>query len=169
MYSNRRSFLRASSLLVCGSLLRPRALFAFGEKTPGVLSFDATELHLVDTVSSYSSVVRLTGASVLGHFRPESGSGLHALVQVTDFMKAADALLRAPFKKFYAKENSLSFVAQGSGHVIENLSAGDFARRLAQLSSKDNVFFAQDRKSHTSELQSQSNLVCRLLLEKKKT
>src|SRR5256886_12270012 len=168
MISDRRSFLRVGSLLVCGGLLRPRSLFAF-EKTPGVPSFDATELHLVDTVSSYSSVVRLTGASVLGHFRPESGSGLHALVQVTDFMKAADALLRAPFKKFYAKENSVSFVAQGSGHVIENLSAGDFARRLAQLSSKDNVFFAQDRKSHTSELQSQSNLVCRLLLEKKKT
>ena len=147
MISDRRSFLRVGSLLVCGGLLRPRSLFAF-EKTPGVLSFDATELHLLDFVSTYSSVVRLTGASVLGHFRPESGSGLHALVQVTDFMKAADALLRAPFKKFYAKENSVSFVAQGSGHVIENLSAGDFARRLAQLSSKDNVFFAHDALSY---------------------
>src|SRR2546423_12857503 len=148
MFPDRRSFLRVGSLLVCGGILHPRSLFALGEKTPGVLSFDATELHLLDFVSSYSSVVRLTGASVLGHFRPESGSGLHALVQVTDFMKAADALLRAPFKKFYAKENSLSFVAQGSGHVIENLSAGDFARRLAQLSSKDNVFFAHDALSY---------------------
>src|SRR2546430_14692587 len=147
MISDRRSFLRVGSLLVCGGLLRPQSLFAF-EKTPGVLSFDATELHLLDFISSYSSVVRLTGASVLGHFRPESGSGIHALVQVTDFMKATDAPLRAPFKKFYAKENSVSFVAQGSGHVIENLSAGDFARRLAQLSSKDNVFFAHDALSY---------------------
>jgi hypothetical protein len=148
MISDRRSFLRIGSLLVCGGILRPQSLFALGEKTPGVLSFDATELKLLDFVSSYSSVVRLTGASVLGHFRPESSSGIHALVQVTNFVKAADALLRAPFKKFYAKENSLSFVAQGSGHVIENLSAGDFARRIAQLSSKENVVFAHDALSY---------------------
>jgi hypothetical protein len=148
MISDRRSFLRVGSLLVCGGMLRPQSLFALGENTPGVLSFDATELKLLDFVSSYSSVVRLTGASVLGHFRPESGAGIHALVQVTDFMKAADALLRAPFQKFYAKENSVSFVAQGSGHVIENLSAGDFARRLAQLGSKDNVVFAHDALSY---------------------
>jgi hypothetical protein len=147
MISDRRSFLRVGSLLVCGGILRPHSLFALGERT-SVLSFDATELKLLDFVSSYSSVVRLTGASVLGHFRPESGSGIHALVQVTDFMKAADALLRAPFQKFYAKENSVSFVAQGSGHVIENLSAGDFARRLAQLGSKDNVVFAHDALSY---------------------
>jgi hypothetical protein len=148
MISDRRSFLRIGSLLVCGGILRPQSLFALGEKTPGVLSFDATELKLLDFVSSYSSIVRLTGASVLGHFRPESSSGIHALVQVTNFVKAADALLRAPFKKFYAKENSLSFVAQGSGHVIENLSAGDFARRIAQLSSKENVVFAHDALSY---------------------
>jgi hypothetical protein len=148
MISDRRSFLRVGSLLICGGILRPQSLFALGEKTPGVLSFDATELKLLDFVSSYSSIVRLTGASVLGHFRPDSSSGIHALVQVTNFVKAADALLRAPFKKFYAKENSLSFVAQGSGHVIENLSAGDFARRIAQLSSKENVVFAHDALSY---------------------
>ena len=148
MISDRRSFLRVGSLLVCGGILRPRSLFALGENTPGVLSFDATELKLLDFVSSYSSVVRMTGASVLGHFHPESGSGLRLIVQVDDFVKAADALLRAPFKKFYAKENSVSFVAQGNGHVIENLSAVDFARRLAQLSSKENVFFAHDALSY---------------------
>src|ERR1700730_14527636 len=113
MISDRRSFLRVGSLLVCGGIVRPHALFAF-EKTPGVLSFDATELHLLDFVSSYSSIVRLTGASVLGHFRPESDSGLRLLVQVTDFTKLAEALLRAPFRNFYAKENSVSFVAEGS-------------------------------------------------------
>jgi hypothetical protein len=148
MYSNRRSFLRAGSLLVCGSLLRPQSLFALGEKTQGVLSFDATELHLLDFVSSYSSVVRLTGASVLGHFQPETSSGLRVLVQVTDFAKAAEALLRTPFQKFYAKENSISFVAQGSGHVIENLSAIDFASRLNGLNSKENIVFAHDALSY---------------------
>src|SRR2546430_12777297 len=34
--------------------------------------------------------------------------------------------------------------------------------------SANSTFLVEDRKKHTSELQSQSNLVCRLLLEKKK-
>jgi hypothetical protein len=144
MISDRRSFLRVGSLLVCGSVLRPQSLFALGDKTLGVLSFDATELHLLDFVSSYSSVVRLTGASVLGHFRSESGSGLRLLVQVTDFFKLAEAHLRSPFKKFSTNGNSMSVVAQGSGHVIENLSAGEFAARLNALGSKENVVFAHD-------------------------
>lgn len=129
-------------------MLRPRSLFALGEKTSGVLSFDATELKLLDFISSYSSVVRMTGASVLGHFHPESGSGLRLLVQVTDFFKLAEAHLRSPFKRFSTNGNSMSVVAQGSGHVIENLSAADFARRFAQLSSKENVFFAHDALSY---------------------
>src|SRR5436305_402847 len=147
MIHDRRSFLRVGSLLLCGSFLRPHSLFALGE-TPGVLSFDATELHLLDFVSTYSSVVRLTGASVLGHFKPDSGCGMRVLAQVTDFGKLAEATLRTPFKNFYAKENSLSFIAQGSGHVIDNLSAGDFARRLNLLGSKENVVFAHDALSY---------------------
>jgi len=147
MIHDRRSFLRVGSLLLCGSIVRPQSLFSF-EKTLGVLSFDATELKLLDFVASYSSVVRLTGASVLAHFKPESSAGLHVLVQVDDFVKAADALLHSPFKNFYAKENSISFVAQNSGHVIENLSAGDFARRMSQLGGKDNAVFAHDALSY---------------------
>jgi hypothetical protein len=90
----------------------------------------------------------MTGASVLGHFRPESNCGLRVLVQVEDFAKAANALLRTPFQKFYAKENSLSFVAQNSGHVIENLSAVDFGRRIAQLGGKEHAVFAHDALSY---------------------
>src|SRR5438270_767196 len=147
MIHDRRSFLRVGSLLLCGGVLRPQSLFSF-EKTAGVLSFDATELKLLDFVASYSSVVRMTGASVLGHFRPDNNAGLRVLVQVDDFVKAADALLYSPFKKFYAKGNSISFVAQNSGHVIENLSAGDFQRRLSQLGGKDNAVFAHDALSY---------------------
>jgi hypothetical protein len=147
MIHDRRSFLRVGSLLLCGSILRPQSLFGF-EKTPGILSFDPTELKLLDFVASYSSVVRMTGASVLGHFRPDNNAGLRVLVQMDDFVKAADALLRMPFQKFYAKENSISFVAQNSGHVIENLSAGDFQRRLSQLGGKDNAVFAHDALSY---------------------
>jgi len=147
MIHDRRSFLRAGSLLVCGAVLRPRSLFAQAQTT-GVLSFDATELKLLDFVASYSSIARITGASVLGHFRPENNSGLRVLVQVDDFVKAADALLHSPFKKFYTKENSISFVAQNSGHVVENLSAADFSRRLSQLGGKENAIFAHDALSY---------------------
>jgi hypothetical protein len=147
MIHDRRSFLRAGSLLVCGAVLRPRSLFA-QTQTTGVLSFDATELKLLDFVSSYSSIARLTGASVLAHFKPDSNAGLRVLVQVDDFVKAADALLRSPFKNFYAKENSISFVAQNSGHVIENLTAVDFARRISQLAGKDDAVFAHDALSY---------------------
>lgn len=147
MIHDRRSFLRAGSLLACSVFLRPQSLLAQA-KTPGVLSFDATELKLLDFVSSYGSVVRVTGASVLGHFRPDSNCGLRVLVQVTDFGKAAQALLRTPFQGFYAKENSISFVAQNSGHVIENLSAIDFQQRLAQLGGKENAVFAHDAMSY---------------------
>jgi hypothetical protein len=143
MIHDRRSFLRAGGLLVCAGVLRPQSLFSF-EKTPGVLSFDATEMKLLDFVASYSSVARITGASVLGHFRQDNNAGLRVLVQVDDFAKAAEALLRSPFKNFYAKENSLSFVAQNSGHVIENLSPVDFARRLSQVGGKENAVFAHD-------------------------
>src|SRR5687767_829472 len=148
MYSNRRSFLRLGSVLLCGSLLRPQSLFALEERTRGVLSFDATELKLLDFVSSYSSTVRLTGASVLGHFHPETGCGLRVIAEVTNFPKLADALLRAPFKNFYAKANAVSFVAEGSGHVIENLSPVEFATRMAALNSKENIFFAHDALSY---------------------
>lgn len=148
MIHDRRSFIRVGSLLLCASVLRPQSLFGLGEQTPGVLSFDATELKLLDFVSSYSSVVRLTGASVLGHFRVDSNCGLRVLAQVTDFTKAAEALLRSPFPKFYAKENSISFVAEGSGHLIENLSAVDFSTRLARLGGKDNAVFAHDALSY---------------------
>lgn len=144
MISDRRSFLRVGSLLVCGSVLRPGSLFALGEKTPGILSFDAAELHLLDFVASYSSTVRLVGASVLGRMHPDSACGMHVLVQVTDFARLAEAILRAPFQNFYAKGNSISFSSQGSGDVIENLSPGDFGTRLAQLSAKENLVFAHD-------------------------
>lgn len=147
MIHDRRSFIRVGSLLLCGSVLRPQSLFAQG-KTTGVLSFDATELKLLDFVGSYSSIARLTGASVLAHFKPESNAGLRVLVQVDDFVKASQALLRSPFQKFYAKENSLSFVVNGGGHVIENLSAVDFARRISQLGGKENAVFAHDALSY---------------------
>jgi hypothetical protein len=145
MYSNRRSFLRVGSLLVCGSFLRPRGLFALGaEKSPAVLSFNAEELRLLDFVASYSSVVRIVGASVLGRMRPGSSCGLRLLVQVSDFRALAAALPNAPFKNIFSKENSISFSLLGSANVIENLAPEDFAARIAALTTKENLLFAHD-------------------------
>src|SRR2546430_13727458 len=62
----------------------------------------------------------------------------------------------------------------GGGYTREHAD-NDSARAITRPTFNfDSVFdFAADRPSrseeHTSELQSQSNLVCRLLLEKKKT
>src|SRR2546430_5799798 len=42
------------------------------------------------------------------------------------------------------------------------------AAELAAVPARRDPMFAQRSEEHTSELQSQSNLVCRLLLEKKK-
>src|SRR2546427_7452791 len=49
---------------------------------------------------------------------------------------------------------------QHFGHTVEPIQRG--AELVAHVGQE------ADRKSNTSELQSQSNLVCRLLLEKKK-
>src|SRR2546427_9254209 len=53
---------------------------------------------------------------------------------------------------------------------LVNNAAGNFISRTEDLSPRGVVDEARKRsEEHTSELQSQSNLVCRLLLEKKKT
>src|SRR2546427_880092 len=52
---------------------------------------------------------------------------------------------------------------------VDPLTDQDLSRRRFGTQSKRQVGHAADRsEEHTSELQSQSNLVCRLLLEKKK-
>src|SRR2546430_6530695 len=71
-------------------------------------------------------------------------------------------LFRSPFER---ARRGIGYVPQGRGifphlSVEENLVVG-----LAALSGRQ---VAERSEEHTSELQSQSNLVCRLLLEKKK-
>jgi len=142
MDSNRRSFIRLGSLALGAScLLRPRTLFALGAgKTPGVLSFNAAEMRVLDFVASYSSVARVIGASVLGRMHPDSNCGLHLLVEVRDFIKLTDAFWNSPFKNMFANGNRMSFSSLGGSTVIENLSPEEFAARLAGLGGKEIVF-----------------------------
>src|SRR5688572_30543978 len=87
--------------------------------------------------------------------RPNSGQALHLLGQARlklgRFAEAREPLERAA--KFLPNEIAAQINYAGCLSVL-----GDHAAALAALRSEE----------HTSELQSQSNLVCRLLLEKKK-
>src|SRR2546430_7745804 len=61
-----------------------------------------------------------------------------------------------------------SCVADGAAWVAANCGAGVSARAAAGRSGSRSNSTKLRSEEHTSELQSQSNLVCRLLLEKKK-
>src|SRR2546430_11822730 len=57
----------------------------------------------------------------------------------------------------------------GDGVSVEATSNAVMHQRVGRVAASDLRIMAQQRsEEHTSELQSQSNLVCRLLLEKKK-
>lgn len=142
MKSDRRSFLRLGSLVVGVTLIRPHALFGLGADK-GVLSFDAAEMRLLDFAASYGTSVRVSGVSVLNRLHG-SGRGLHLLVQVNDFIKLSNAILSAPFQNLFVNGNTISLASPGSSSVIENLSAKDFATRLAQLSRSEGIAFAHD-------------------------
>src|SRR2546427_3968162 len=66
-------------------------------------------------------------------------------------------LFRSPAGLFALDLGPLNTVAAGTGITINNAGAGS-SQNMSPMRSEE----------HTSELQSQSNLVCRLLLEKKK-
>src|SRR2546427_7697942 len=73
--------------------------------------------------------------------------------------------------------DAVSILAQASGQRVDVVLQFQGAEHTVELAAALWVGTAQDRgvghvdvrsEEHTSELQSQSNLVCRLLLEKKK-
>src|SRR5438046_3354220 len=67
-------------------------------------------------------------------------------------------------RRIFARHQSGSgFFWRGPGHRNENQSERDGSAAQEHAVYKR----GEDRKSHTSELQSLTNLVCRLLLEKK--
>jgi hypothetical protein len=142
MNSDRRSFIRVGSLALGAScLLPPRALFGLGAaNTPGVLSFNATEMRMLEFLARYSSVARVIGVSVLGRMYPDHNCGMHLIVEVRDFVKLAGAFGNAPFQNIFASANRMSFSSGGRAYVIENLSPEEFAARLAGLSGKDIAF-----------------------------
>src|SRR2546430_13654404 len=75
---------------------------------------------------------------------------------------------------FQAEDGIRDLTVTGVQTCALPISAGALSLRLRSLpqSESDRRGFAGSRlrsEEHTSELQSQSNIVCRLLLEKKKT
>ena len=67
----------------------------------------------------------------------------------------------------YVDTGSYIFNALVSGSVFGGVS-GNKITAIAGESSTGKTFFSLRSEEHTSELQSHSDLVCRLLLEKKK-
>src|SRR5688572_31020376 len=92
------------------------------------------------------SYAALTGLNVATHTRPE------------------DAERLAPWAQLWEREVVATFLrayrAATEGTALSPRDADDFDTLLRA--------FVVRSEEHTSELQSQSNLVCRLLLEKKK-
>src|SRR2546430_3264449 len=71
-----------------------------------------------------------------------------------------------PYTTLFRSKGLLPHVARGSHMVYEGPHEQEL---LVEAKPGDVVLFSSLRsEEHTSELQSQSNLVCRLLLEKKK-
>src|SRR2546430_8375107 len=78
-----------------------------------------------------------------------------------------------PYTTLFRSEAALALVRTVRIHVMEPQEKGDPEPRGERTDSPIQAFRRQVRRyarseEHTSELQSQSNLVCRLLLEKKK-
>src|SRR2546430_8190510 len=61
-----------------------------------------------------------------------------------------------------------SVAMQGSGVIQAHFIAGKCVETLLEVCIRLSTLALSRSEEHTSELQSQSNLVCRLLLEKKK-
>src|SRR5690606_40728072 len=59
--------------------------------------------------------------------------------------------------------------APGRGSVVKASARSAFGRRLSEAFGGVPMAERERSEEHTSELQSRENLVCRLLLEKKKT
>src|SRR2546427_5989533 len=87
------------------------------------------------------------------------GAGVYALFLLSNLSRSIDAIIDRPLNSIVAAEEMKKAGLQMQAAVALALQADDDAATAA---------FPRRSEEHTSELQSQSNLVCRLLLEKKK-
>src|SRR2546430_9263479 len=82
-----------------------------------------------------------------------------ALAEVTPEERDADPVMRMTYDRLEENYRVLQTAADQDGHKF----------KIARIPVADPIYQELTRsEEHTSELQSQSNLVCRLLLEKKK-
>src|SRR2546430_8714633 len=85
------------------------------------------------------------------------------LFPYTTLFRSSSSSTRAPLMHAAYRVAAVDFVDRGTGWVVALLEAGDYA--IVHTTDGGLTWRSEE---HTSELQSQSNLVCRLLLEKKK-
>src|SRR3989475_7161662 len=103
-------------------------------------------------------------------------SGLSAFTRPGSYWQASRApryslLFALPLLVFYEVLASLQSQGAGGGPEAGLRNGADVILQslfIAVAGARGPVLFMARSEEHTSELQSQSNLVCRLLLEKKK-
>src|SRR3989442_4870977 len=61
------------------------------------------------------------------------------------------------------------FLIGKASYLVENLGDSELMNKNSTINSESPRFSTKRSEEHTSELQSRPHLVCRLLLEKKKT
>src|SRR2546430_13480023 len=128
----------------------------------GFVSTDALDFPLLE----YTEQFRVHGHGHVANFVEEkrAGFGLFEFAEV--------ARSRAGEGAFFVAEQFGLDQFRGDGRTIERDEGMLAPRRFLVNRARDEFFsrsgFAERSEEHTSELQSQSNLVCRLLLEKKK-
>src|SRR2546430_11285144 len=87
-------------------------------------------------------------------------------VSVEDIAEEAGLSLRTFYRYFSAKDEVLSPIfTQATEDLLDHIARRPAAEDLAE--AVEHAYRQIRSEEHTSELQSQSNLVCRLLLEKK--
>src|SRR2546430_11382779 len=132
----------------------------------------------------------------LAHLEPlgdatKFASQMHALIPrcaLLENFSPAEVLLLAHFMEMYRAEPGVEIIQEGDGgdfmlmvvegkvevqkrdrwNTPQTLAVVEGGRTLGEMSMIDGeARFATRSEEHTPELQSQSNIVCRLLLEKK--
>src|SRR5258708_7334810 len=96
-----------------------------------------------------------------------------AIAKVTDAASTQELQIRKSKNDYYAKSTAVPGIYKVSNDIGQGLekNVDDFRnKKLFDFGNRRHFCRAldQDRKKHTSELQSPDHLVCRLLLEKKK-
>src|SRR5688572_13711480 len=108
--------------------------------------------------------------AAIQHQFPEFGKQSQSILEnMKSFDQDMERLMVTLINEIVEYVNEFFVIILDDFHLLENIpSIKNFINRFIQLMPENCHLIISRSEEHTSELQSQSNLVCRLLLEKKK-